>query len=102
MLTIRFPLNSVKCSSCGEILTKLLNTRRSFSVASRRITLTQRPLHDLSSFVFGAVRLKGIFGNNTQNQMHNYPVYPLEANQSDNFETCLFFMTCKQEIQDSF
>ena len=30
----------------------------SVSVASRRITLSQRPLRDLCSFVFGATRLK--------------------------------------------
>ena len=36
----------------------IINTSPSVSVASRRITPSQRPLRDLCSFVFGATRLK--------------------------------------------
>ena len=55
-------------------------TSPSVSVASRRITLLQRPLRDLCSLVFGATRIK----ENTKNiifeiSMLDYSIWSLES-----------------------
>ena len=62
------------------------DTSPSVSVASRRITLLQRPLRDLCSLVFGATRLK----ESTKNiileiSMLDYPIWSLESSESDYF-----------------
>ena len=69
----------VKISKIPD-LTNLHSTSPSVSVASRRITPSQRPLRALCSLVFGATRLKEttkqiIF----EISMLDYPIWSLES-----------------------
>ena len=55
-------------------------TSSSFSVASRRITPSQRPLRDLCSLVFGATHLKKATKNIIfEISMLDYPIWSLES-----------------------
>ena len=59
---------------------RLIYTSPSVSVASRRITLLQRPLRDLCSLGFGATRLKETTKNIIfEISMLDYPIWSLES-----------------------
>ena len=64
----------------------ILFTSPSVSVASRRITPSQRPLRDLCSLMFGATRLKETTKNIIfEISMLDYPIWSLESSLSDYF-----------------
>ena len=64
----------------------------SVSVASRRITLSQRPLRDLCSLVFGATRLKETTKKITSEiSMLEYPFGCWNQVNPTIFEICLLY-----------
>ena len=74
----------------------LIKTSPSVSVASRRITLSQRPLRDLCSFVFSAALLKGTIENIIlEISMLDYSICSLEASQSNYLGNLVTFQDMK-------
>ena len=70
------PVISLSLYSCCS---KLYITSPSVSVASRRVTPSERPLRDLCSLVFGATRLKKTTKNIIfEIIMLDYPIWSLE------------------------
>ena len=67
-------------------------TSPSVSVASRRITLLQRPLRDLCLLVFGATRLKETTNNIIfEISMLDYPICRWNKVNPTIFEICLLY-----------
>ena len=82
----------VSYSESAYSITLYIYTSPSVSVASRRITLLQRPLRDLCSLVFGATRLKETTKNIIfEISMLDYPICRWNKVNPTIFEICLLY-----------